>query len=175
KREVEIYPGDSNIEIHKLLESARIKQTEATFCLLDQRTFQCEWQTVEALAKYKTQGSKIELFYFLANSWLGRTFAAQKRDLEMIEKWWGRDDWQTLRTMKSKRRAEAFVNRFKEELGYRSVQPWPIYEKISGGGNIMYYMIHATDHDEAPKLMRRAYGKAVWSTQPAEQTSFQFE
>ncbi len=25
----------------------------------------------------------------------------------------------------------------------------------------MYYMIHASDHDDAPKLMNRAYGKAL--------------
>ena len=25
----------------------------------------------------------------------------------------------------------------------------------------MYYMVHATDHDEAPKLMARAYGAAT--------------
>jgi hypothetical protein len=25
----------------------------------------------------------------------------------------------------------------------------------------MYYMIHASDHDEAPVLMNRAYGKAL--------------
>jgi len=29
------------------------------------------------------------------------------------------------------------------------------------GGRVMYYMIHASDHDDAPKLMNRAYGKAL--------------
>jgi len=33
----------------------------------------------------------------------------------------------------------------------------------------MYYMIHATDHPEAPKLMNRAYYKAVEPREPAEQ------
>ena len=41
KREVEIYDGDSNIEIRKMLGSNCIRQKEATFCLLDQRTFEC--------------------------------------------------------------------------------------------------------------------------------------
>jgi hypothetical protein len=30
-------------------------------------------------------------------------------------------------------------------------------------------MIHATDHPEAPKLMRRAFEKAADSTKPVEQ------
>jgi hypothetical protein len=33
----------------------------------------------------------------------------------------------------------------------------------------MYYMIHASDHPEAPKLMRRAYESAVKPKDQAEQ------
>jgi len=33
----------------------------------------------------------------------------------------------------------------------------------------MYYMIHASDHDEAPVLMNRAYGKALDIKETAEQ------
>ena len=33
----------------------------------------------------------------------------------------------------------------------------------------MYYMIHATDHEEAPKLMYRAYCRAVDPPEPVEQ------
>jgi hypothetical protein len=38
--------------------------------------------------------------------------------------------------------------------------PWPIYDR-KGGSRIMFHMIHATDHDRAPSLMRRAYDWAV--------------
>jgi hypothetical protein len=33
----------------------------------------------------------------------------------------------------------------------------------------MYYMIHATDHPEAPKLMSRAYRNTVSPLEPIEQ------
>lgn len=36
----------------------------------------------------------------------------------------------------------------------------------------MYYMIHATDHEEAPKLMSRAYRSTVMSVEPVEQLEF---
>jgi hypothetical protein len=52
-RDIHIYHGDFN---------SKIDEKEATFCLLDQRTFECDWQTVEKLARYKKSGNKIELF-----------------------------------------------------------------------------------------------------------------
>jgi len=46
-------------------------------------------------------------------------------------------------------------------LNYAHVFAFPILEKEDGsGGSTMYYMIHASDHDEAPGLMWRAYNQA---------------
>jgi hypothetical protein len=85
-----------------------------------------------------------------------------------LESWWGRDDWRKLQGMYHLDRAKLFSERFHNELGYHFVTPWPIYER-KGSGKVMYYMIHATDHPEAPKLMNRAYYKAVEPKEPAEQ------
>lgn len=104
KRLVELFSGDVNVRIHEILNTNRIRMKEATFCLLDQHTNQCDWATVKALAAYKT-GHKIELFYFLANKWLGRSLAALK-DHERARRWWGNDDWRKLRDMRSIERAE---------------------------------------------------------------------
>lgn len=172
KREIEIHPGDFNSTIHQLLRSNSIREKEACFCLLDQRTFECHWSTLEAIAQYKKGGPKIELFYFLMNHWSGRTFAAQK-DTSVLLRWWGRDDWSELRQMRPLKRVEAFVDRFKNELGYKSVKPWPIYQR-EDGGSVMYYMIHATDHPAAPGLMYRAYHKAVLPRESEEQLAFEF-
>lgn len=168
KRDIQVGRGDFNALVLELLQSRNIKQNEATFCLLDQRTFECHWSTLQSLAEYKTSGRKIELLYFLPNSWLDRALAAQ-RNTETLKRWWGRDDWQQLRKMRSPERVEAFVSRFKKEFGYRSVKPWPIFERQDGDGALMYHMIHATDHPEAPKLMARAYDKAVMPKETEEQ------
>jgi len=90
KRVIEIFAGDMNENIRQILDTKKISVNEATFCLLDQRTNQCDWATVQALAKYKTD-KKIELFYFFANKWLPRSLAALK-DRERARKWWGNDD-----------------------------------------------------------------------------------
>jgi three-Cys-motif partner protein len=173
-RDIQVYKGDFNVLIYDLLSSGVIKQSEAAFCLLDQRTFECHWSTLTALAQYKTAGHKIELFYFLPNSWLHRAIAAQKSNTKPINVWWGGDGWVAWRDMPAYPRLEFFLERFKTELGYRSVKPWPIYER-QDGGNIMYYMIHATDHPVAPELMLRAYQKAVKPKESYEQLSMELK
>lgn len=166
-RDITVYKGDSNVRILELLNGGAITEKEATFCLLDQRTFECHWSTVAALARYKKAGFKIELFYFFANAWLDRALAAQ-RDEAVLRKWWGRDDWKTLRGLRPADRAELVVRRFKTELNYASVKPYAIYER-RGGHKVMYFMIHATDHLAAPGLMARAYDEAVEPVQRGEQ------
>ena len=39
----------------------------------------------------------------------------------------------------------------------------------------MYFMIHATDHPEAPKFMGRAYRRAVFPLEPIEQLKLELE
>jgi three-Cys-motif partner protein len=154
-RVIELYPGDFNVRIHDLLNARRIREKEATFCLLDQRTFECHWSTVRAISEYKKEGRKIELFYFFPIAWLRRAVTALK-NYQKLRDWWGRDDWPALLTMTSETCKEQMVSRFRDELNYWSVKAWPIYRDPQGRA-IMYYMIHATDHDKAPEQMTRAY------------------
>jgi three-Cys-motif partner protein len=171
-RDIAVVPGDSNVEIPKFLASRPIKDREATFALLDQRTFECHWDTVRALATHKTGGNKIELFYFLPNHWLARSIAGLTKNVTTAEKWW-RDDWRELSKLKPQARAALFTNRIRDEFGYADVKAWPISERKAGGGSIMYYMIHATDHPAAPILMRRAFERAVDSTRPVDQLTIE--
>lgn len=164
--------GDFNVLVHELLTSRKIGEREATFCLLDQRTFECDWATIRALAEYKATGHKIELFYFFPVKWLDRALSGL-RDDEKLERWWGRADFTQLRSMRSHDRVVLLRERFKEELGYASAKPWPIFERF-GGGAVMYYMVHATDHRDAPGLMSRAYRRAVSPREPPEQLMFEF-
>jgi three-Cys-motif partner protein len=166
-RKINIYKGDFNTAIDDILANGKISHKQATFCLLDQRTFECQWQTVEKLARHKQSHNKIELFYFLANGWLDRALSNQK-DLDVLERWWGRDDWTELKKMSRDERANVIMHRLKKDLGYKSVKCWPVYER-KDGGKTMYYMIHATDHPEAPKFMSRAYRRAISPLEPIEQ------
>ena len=127
--------------------------------MLDQRTFECEWRTVEALSRHKT-GNKIELFYFFPTGWIDRSIAAVTRPgtRAKVERWWGRSDWASLRGMDSLERARMMATRFEKELGYKKAEVFPIHSETRGG-RVMYHMIHASDHPEALALMVRAYRK----------------
>ena len=172
--DITIYPGDFNRKVDDILRPGVLKK-EATFCLLDQRTFECTWATVEKLARAKTSedsDTKIELFYFLAQGWLDRAFsgistAAGRRQAEA---WWGGHEWPQLMKMPAQDRAQAFSDRFRKDLGYKSVKAWPIYaSEADRHSRLMFHMIHATDHPEAPKLMARAYEAATKGPSQGEQ------
>ena len=158
-RRIHLIHGDFNEKIDDILLSSRITERTATFALLDQRMFECSWSTVTKIAAHKHE-TKIELFYFLAAGWFDRSIAAIKTPAgkATVERWWGRPDWHDLLNYHSLDRAYKVSDRFKSELGYRFVHPYPIYDALRGG-RTMYYMIHATDHPEASPLMQRAYRK----------------
>ena len=160
-RDITVWPGDVNVRLPDMLRSGAIPPKEATFCLLDQRTFECHWATLEMLARHKPPGHyKIELFYFLAEKWLDRALSEQE-DPAPKRAWWGRDDFDSLRGLPRRERRDRFVQRFVQDLGYRHVAPWPILERDASDSPVMYYMIHASDHPAAPGFMRRAYTSAV--------------
>ena len=64
KRQIVIHPGDFNQNIATVLANNPIRDKEATFCLLDQRTFECDWASVNTLATHKRGGNKIDCFTF---------------------------------------------------------------------------------------------------------------
>ena len=148
---------DFNETVRDILAAGTIREKTATFALLDQRTFECEWRTVTALSKHKT-GTKIELFYFFPTGWIDRSLGAVRVDVTVakVERWWGRDDWRALQGMDGIARAMLVAKRFENELGYRKATVYPIHSERRRG-RVMYHMIHATDHPEASPLMIRAY------------------
>jgi three-Cys-motif partner protein len=157
-RKIQVVPGDFNRNVATLLANSGIRDKTATFCLLDQRTFECEWETLIALSRHRSE-YKIELFYFLATGWLDKSIKATK-NTDVLQRWWGRNDYNHLLGMNSFDRTRLFCDRFKDELGYKHAFAWPIFSKEIGG-RVMYHMIHATDHDEAPRIMHRAYQNAL--------------
>lgn len=164
KRKIQVLPGDFNQTVGDVLASKKITTKTATFALLDQRTFECDWSTVAKIAGHKPSlgatDTKIEIFYFLATGWLDRSIAAVRRDAtaQRLTSWWGRDDWRSLQGMAGIPRAKLLSERFRDELGYAYARPYAIHNR-KRDGRIMYHMIHATDHDEAAQLMLRAYRK----------------
>jgi three-Cys-motif partner protein len=171
-RSITLYHDDFNKAVYEILKSPGLGQRVATFCLLDQRTLECHWKTVEAVAHHKSS-NKVEQFYFVPTGWLHRSLSGLK-DGSTAEIWWGKSDWDRLRKMTIHECAAAFCDRFKKDLGYAYAHPWPIYER-QGTTRVMYHMVHASDHPEAPNLMARAYRRATGAPEPLEQLRLEFD
>jgi three-Cys-motif partner protein len=172
-RNIEIWPGDFNKSVVQILKGGKITQKEATFSLLDQRMFECHWDTVKKLAAYKIPPeNKIEILYFLGVGWLHRSISGIRHP-EKMENWWGRRDWGRLKDMTHIEIADLVRERFRNELGYSFVGQYPIYDRAEGN-KVMYYMIHASDHQEAPALMVRAHHRAVRSLPKEVQQHIKF-
>ena len=169
-RTVDITRADFNIHIHSILSAGTIGEKTAAFCLIDQRTFECDWSTLQTIARHKSE-MKIEIFYFVPTGWLARSISGLSCPDQRMLRWWGADDWSRLQNISGRDVAEAFRERFLNDLGYTYAYSWPIYEQRDSS-RVMYFMIHATDHDEAPKLMLRAYNNATKRSGPVEQLRF---
>lgn len=172
-RNISLYNNDFNESVVDILGSGKIGEKTATFCLLDQRTFECKWSTVEALAQHDKAQYKIELFYFLGIGWMHRALSQQK-DESVLDAWWGGNNWKSLRNKKGYEIADLICARLTKEHGYAYATPWPIYQREEGRGAVMYYMIHATDHPAAPPLMDRAYRGIVADKESLDQLELEF-
>jgi three-Cys-motif partner protein len=176
RRQVVVTEGDCNIEIPKYLRQHPIKPKRATFALLDQRTHECSWDLVRTLANHKVEGTKVELFYFLAQGWMNRSVKSAKtpEKFDEIEAWWGRSDWRDFMELKSFERAGVLEKRFKEDLGYRHSKAFPMKQR-GNDGTIMFWLIHASDHPRAIPLMAGAYRSIGlrWSDTQWEQTKME--
>lgn len=172
-RVIDVIPGDCNQNLPIYLAENPVKR-KAAFCLLDQRTFECDWDTVKAVAQHKSNPRKIEQFYFLAEKWLARAGAKRRvHSPDRLDAWWGGKDWGEFFNATAYERAEMVANRFRNELGYQYVVRLPIYQ-ARGSNTLMFWMIHASDHQLAPQLMLRAYNRAVEPYEPMDQVELEF-
>jgi len=65
------------------------------------------------------------------------------------------------------------AERLQKELGYRFANVWPVFLSEKGQ-KVPFVLIHASDHPQAPILMRRAY-TAVWGDRPGAPTDAQLD
>lgn len=160
QQHVEVVPGDMNEELPAWLEANPIKNTMPTFCLVDQRNTECDWKTLEIVAAHKKGQYKIEIFYFLPVGWIQRSTKSSKDRAANYERWLG-PAWEDFPRDTRYEQYTFFVEQMQNRLGYKYVMPLGITDREGEGGELMFYMIHASDHPEAPKIMNRAYRKVT--------------
>jgi len=165
RRAIAVASGDCNIRLPEILQLRPVKGP--AFCLLDQRSTECDWQLVKTVAEHKQDPTKIEIFYFLMARWKNRSLKnISKNRHDRLLKWWGREDYGTAINLDPDQLAGLMSRRFREELGYKFAYEYPIYEPPHKGGYLQYFMIHASDHPEATSFMNRAYNKCAGGYDP---------
>ena len=90
-RTIDVFHDDFNVQVGTILDTAKIGEKTATFCLLDQRTFECDWETVRKVASYK-KGRKIEIFYFVPTGWLARSYSVTGCGTDFLQWKWAEMD-----------------------------------------------------------------------------------
>lgn len=161
QRRVFVLNDDFNKAVKRILRSDRLTRAAAIFALLDQRTAECHWETVRALAARRGR-HLIEQLYFFPSSWIHRSLRSSSTPsrLRELDAWWGSEGWRDIVERTQDEMVRIMAQRFIDELGYPFVNYHPIYQ-YSDGTKVAFHLIHASSHPEAPKLMSRAYLKVI--------------
>ena len=171
---VQLHHGDCNTLVPTLLQDSDIDKSRPCFVLLDQESTQLNWETVAALAAWKTydppatssgrpKDCKVELWIlFNSHQAMNRLwphdhsrypYSFSPDTLDRVFR--GREAWRDLR--EKRRPFSALTTRYAEQLlglGYQYVHPQLIVDPATA--RPQYYMIHATDHPSAVSFMRWA-------------------
>ena len=67
-------------------------------------------------------------------------------------------EWRDLNGLTQRGLADAVSEQFRDELGYDYVNWWPVYLRPDEPKKA-FVLVHASDHEDAWKLMRRAFEK----------------
>ena len=171
---IRTHHDDCNKIVPQLLTSNELDATRPCFAFLDQESTQLNWDTIEALASWKTyeppstmtgrpKMCKVELWVlFNSHQAIYRLWPHDRQKypesispntLDRVfgsrEAWWG--IWENHEPPSS------LVLRFAEQLrklGYQYVLPQQFNDRATG--RPQYHMLHATDHPSAVSFMRWA-------------------
>lgn len=160
-----IRQGDANTDLVSLMEPELDKKAPCV-CLLDPEGPHLAWETVEAIARFKSGRYKVEQLILLPTH---TGFIRELPLLKSIEAWgerdlrrvFGNDDWKPI--WERRRRGEIGADQATTEyvrlyahglrgLGYKTVLDREIRTR-GWGGRILYFLVFATDNDAGKKVM----------------------
>jgi three-Cys-motif partner protein len=173
RRGLRVYEGDCNKTVARALRDLRDVSWAPTFAFIDQFDSEVRWSTLEHLSRFKTHGTKAEMWILFATGLYprglnlhGEAMNASYGDTltEMI----GSEQWIPVAQARRRGTLDAgearaeWVNlmrwRLENVLGYAHSYGFTMKNT---GGQDLFDMIFVTDHPAGDKIMRYLYGKAV--------------
>lgn len=178
-----IYPGDCNDQIYRILADLSHLKWAPTFAFLDQQAAEVHWETVCALASFRTGNIKAEQWILGSPSMIARGVRGTNKDefAARVDRLYGSEEWRRILSARFDRdlidgrqfRAE-MVNllrwQYETRLGYAHTIRIPM--KITNGTEI-YDMVFATDHAAGLKIMSHLYKRAAEREPKMREEAFQ--
>lgn len=173
-RDIQVIPGDCNIEIDGVLASLKPWSAEPTFAFIDPTGPDYRWTTLQALASFRTRSPyKAELWLLFPAGMFIRMLrvdggTVRQEDAARISAMFGTNEWQEIYNGRLSNHLgggaarEEYVNlmrwRLERVLGYRFTHAFDVREER---GHSIYHMIFATDNDAGNEIMTYLYQKAL--------------
>lgn len=146
----EVIHGDVNIELPRLME--RINKNSPTFVLLDPEGIDPAWETVEALAPWRTE--------LLINFPLGMSIN-RNPDSPKVDAYFGTSDWKPIweagRTWRAPGLIDLYLKRL-AEAGWTHPVEDPRLVKDAGNRNL-YYLLFASKIPIGKRIMTYVFGQ----------------
>ena len=173
-RDFKVLAGDSNQILPLELDSLRRYNWAPTFAFLDPNGTETHWQTLEALAQYKSNKPyKVELFLLFPAPMFMRMLptsgkSVRTEDKESIDRMFGTTDWFRI----YEARLAGHISPSEARSHYLNLMRWRIVESLcykwahfievkNEQNSPIYYLIFATDHEAGDRIMRSLFAKAA--------------
>jgi three-Cys-motif partner protein len=169
---VRVYEGDCNVTLSRALQDLRPVNWAPTFAFIDQFDSEVRWSTLEQISRFRKGKTKAEMWILFATGLYPRGLNIHGEGMnanygDTLTGMLGSEQWIPIAEARrqgkltaAEARAE-WVNlmrwRLQNVLGYKKSYGFTMKNT---GGQDLYDMIFATDHEAGDRIMRHLYGKA---------------
>ena len=169
-RNFEVYPGDCNQTIERILADFAPWRWAPTFVFADQQAAEIHWDTLVKVAAFRSGQRKAELWILMSPAMTAKGVAGTNGELfaGRVDRLYGSRDWRRIQSARDRGLITAedyrdeMVNllrwRLEHELGYQLTARVPM--RMPNGMPI-YDMLFATDHPVGDKIMTYLYRRAA--------------
>lgn len=169
-RAFQVYPGDCNATIDRVLADLSDWKWAPTFVFADQHAAEIQWETLRKIAAFKTGATKAEIWLLTSPAETIRGVSGTNAGsfAKRVDALYGNDDWRRVQLARERNTLtpvgyrDEMVNllrwQLERTLRYKATARIPM--RIPNGMPI-YDMVFATDHSVGEKIMTHLYRKAA--------------
>jgi three-Cys-motif partner protein len=167
--------GDANVDLLRLMHEV-VNPGRPCLCLLDPEGIELDWQTIEAISRFRKGDRKVEQVILFDGDGVRRVMPlfGEPWGEPKLERFWGPAEWRPVWERRRQGRLTAeqaqteYLRLYVEQirgLGYAKVLNKAV--RHSGHtGKVEYFLVFATDHPTGEKIMRSCF-KSVREWQQA--------